>query len=178
MARQSPPGEVLPSAAPGPAAIGHEPFSEQDIRALVGAAAFEKGTAYADEGRVRELQWFGGRTRLFGQVRGSGRSPYAVSVQLRDEGEHWSLLGGACSCPVKHECKHVAAVLVEALRREREGTLAGPFPGESAVDAVPEWRSALAPLLAGAERSHAGIPLGLQFELLPGEPVRRAPRPL
>lgn len=174
MARQSPPGKVLPLAAPGSATAGHEPFSDQDIRSLVGSAAFARGVAYAAEGRVRELQWFGGRTRLFGQVRGSQRSPYAVSVQLRDDGEHWGLLGGACSCPVSHECKHVAAVLIEALRREREGETAGPLSGEAA-DAVPEWRSVLAPLLAGAERSHTGIPLGLQFELLPGEPVRRPP---
>ncbi|MBO0984614.1 DEAD/DEAH box helicase [Rathayibacter sp. SD072] len=177
MARRSPSSDAQPSAAPAPPETPEpqEPFSEQDIRALVGTAAFEKGTAYADEGRVGELQWFGGRTRLFGQVRGSGRSPYAVSVQLREDGGRSILLGGACSCPVKHECKHVAAVLVEALRREREGGLAGPFAGETGADAVPEWRSALAPLLAGMERSRSGIPLGLQFELLPGEPVRRPP---
>ena len=41
MARQSPPEEVLPpSAAPG--AEGREPFSEQDIRGLVGTAALDK----------------------------------------------------------------------------------------------------------------------------------------
>ncbi|NQX12198.1 SNF2 helicase associated domain-containing protein [Microbacteriaceae bacterium VKM Ac-2855] len=150
---------------------GHTMYTEQDVRALVGPGAFERGSAYVDDNRVSELQWFGGRTRLFGQVRGSGRSPYAVSVQLRDDGDSLAILGGSCSCPVKKECKHVAAVLISALDAEEQGGLSKP--GTSAADAVPEWRSALEPILEGASHGAIGIPLGLQFELLPGEPVRR-----
>lgn len=152
---------------------GHTMYGEQDVRALVGTGAFERGSAYVDEDRVAELQWFGGRTRLFGQVQGSGRSPYAVSVQLRDDGDRLTILGGSCSCPVKKECKHVAAVLISALRAEEGGGLSTPL--KSAADAVPEWRRALEPLLEGAQHGAVGIPLGLQFELMPGEPVRREP---
>ena len=58
MARQSPPGEVLPSAAPGPVTAGHEPFSEQDIRALVGTAAVEKGIRRAlTDDALRPSTW-------------------------------------------------------------------------------------------------------------------------
>jgi uncharacterized Zn finger protein len=72
-----------------------------------GLLIFERGLAYADHGRVTELETTD--TEVMGMVLGS--SPYRVVIRLAD-----GLLTFDCSCPMGDDrtfCKHLVAVGIE-----------------------------------------------------------------
>lgn len=76
---------------------------------------FQRGVAYAQEGRVR-LQNIHADDReieIHATCRGSGASEYDTSVFL-DYTEHgfFDFAGSACTCPVGEDCKHTVAVLL------------------------------------------------------------------
>jgi superfamily II DNA or RNA helicase len=69
--------------------------------------SFGKGMRYFQDGRVTLLSHDAWRAE--GRVRGSGRAPYATSIELVGAGQRASVQG-TCSCPVAVDCKHVAAL--------------------------------------------------------------------
>jgi superfamily II DNA or RNA helicase len=84
---------------------------DEAIRRAVGPAIFRRGAEYVLEGRVETFTASSGGV-LLATVRGAGQRRYEVLVTSRDSASR-----GQCSCPVGHNCKHLAAVLVEAQRR-------------------------------------------------------------
>jgi superfamily II DNA or RNA helicase len=88
-------------------------FDEGDIRRCL-PGSFEKGVSYHREGAVRDLRADKGGQRLIASVRGTRPRPYHVFVEIGDSDP--VILSGRCSCPVGWNCKHAAAVLLEALR--------------------------------------------------------------
>ncbi len=89
-------------------------FDEGDIRRCL-PGSYEKGRSYHREGAVRELRADKGGQRLIASVQGNRPRPYHVFVEIEDSEP--VVLSGRCSCPVGWNCKHAAAVLLEALRK-------------------------------------------------------------
>ena len=107
-------------------------FDEGDIRRCL-PGSFEKGRSYHREGAVRDLRADKGGQRLIASVRGTRPRPYHVFVEIDDSDP--VVISGRCSCPVGWNCKHAAAVLLEALRnppqveRVEENVLDGAVGG-------------------------------------------------
>ena len=89
---------------------------------------------------VRSVK-FGGPGRIHSEVSGSRSKPYAV-VARYESGSGGTLVPveGHCSCPVGHNCKHTAAVLLAArhLSPEAADSAAGSA-GEGASADVRRW---------------------------------------
>ncbi|MCU1481054.1 MAG: helicase [Subtercola sp.] len=89
-----------------------------EISRLVGRAAFERGRVYARGREVLELNWNEQTLVLTGRVQGSAFEPYESEVILRRLGTRFIVEGAAlCSCPMRSDCKHVAAMLLASNTR-------------------------------------------------------------
>ncbi|HSP52348.1 MAG TPA: DEAD/DEAH box helicase [Cryobacterium sp.] len=167
-------------------------LSSHDIALLVGSQAFSRGERYARNGHVEAETWFGSNTQLFGTVRGSHPTPYSVTVSFTlDSAGAAVRASGVCTCPMKRNCKHVAALLIESqggvVGRSRGRVLGAPDTGDtfdtparrepgSAPAGYPAraaWHSALAPLARAASPAAATTTrVALQFQLLAPEAGR------
>jgi superfamily II DNA or RNA helicase len=107
-------------------------FDESDVRRCL-PGSFEKGRPYQRRGAVRDLRADKGGQRLIASVNGTRPRPYHVFVEIGDSDP--VSLSARCSCPVGWNCKHAAAVLLEALQnpppieRAEENPLMGPVGG-------------------------------------------------
>ncbi|MBD5786116.1 DEAD/DEAH box helicase [Cellulosimicrobium terreum] len=145
---------------------------DSSVAALVGAAAYRRGAAYQAEGRVLEVGWDGRDLSLTGRVRGQGRNTYSCTVYLVRAGQRLELETAECSCPVSIDCKHAAALLIEAAELAAGDALAGAAPasgspGRSAGGLVPLWRRTLdrLPLVAVEPVPAQVTPAGLQVRV-------------
>src|SRR6478735_2297035 len=104
---------------------------------------------------------------------GGSEVPYSTTAKLVRKGGGWSCTVGVCSCPVRKDCKHVAALLFAAednpatrmqLLAPAEGTR---LSRQSAPPEMADWEQALGPLIAhpGITPSANGTPLALQFDV-------------
>src|SRR6185436_19303341 len=96
------------------------------------------GLAYAMGSRVSGISFDAATGLMLGKVRGGADVPYSTTAKLVRK-------AGGCSCPVRKDCKHVAALLFAAEDNPatRVQLLA---PGEAtrlsrqaAPQAVPDW---------------------------------------
>src|SRR6266478_948465 len=107
-------------------------FDEGDIRRCLHGEV-DKGRPYQRRGAVRDLRADKGGQRLIASVNGTRPRPYHVFVEIGDSDP--VSLSARCSCPVGWNCKHAAAVLLEALHnpppieRAEENPLMGPVGG-------------------------------------------------
>jgi superfamily II DNA or RNA helicase len=149
---------------------------------LVGAAAYDRGRAYARSGAVTKVTWNPESGMFAGTVSGTGASPYSCSIPVDVGANGRATLGPTrCSCPVQSACKHIAATLLQSnAERAREiGALDTDDLGRSARDSrgdhSPAWKAALSaaavedvdghgPFPPGATSTEP-TPLALQFEL-------------
>ena len=115
-------------------------FATSDIEHAVGESSYLRGLDYFRRGMVRSVK-FGGPGRIHGEVSGSRSKPYAV-VARYESGSGGTIVPveGHCSCPVGHNCKHTAAVLLAAryLSPEAADSAAGSA-GESVSRDVRGW---------------------------------------
>lgn len=88
-------------------------YSLRDIERNIDSTYLERGRRYVAQRRVIGLQ-LGSTGELVAMVQGSGRDPYEVIVNVLP-GQTGARILGRCSCPVSINCKHVAAVLLDAL---------------------------------------------------------------
>src|SRR6476661_3575807 len=72
------------------------------------------GLAYAMASRVSGISFDGGTGLMLGKVRGGADVPYSTTAKLVRKAGGWSCTVGVCSCPVRKDCKHVAALLFAA----------------------------------------------------------------
>ncbi len=180
-------------------------LSTHEIARIVGSQSFSRGERYARNGHVTDQAWAPSGTHLTGSVSGTESRAYqvAVSFTLNAAGQAVRA-SGTCTCPMKSNCKHVAALLlasrstpalrpgssVRAVGDRRIPTFESTFtPGAyqapSPTPVVPStppvaaWRTALAPLAksSGGEAATTTA-LALQFDLLEAaySPARR-PQP-
>jgi len=127
------------------------PYTVADVRRHFDSGTFARGQAYAREGKVRKFGWT--ENGCDGEVSGSGRSIYHQSVRVTRKGSNLSI-AGSCSCPMDYNCKHVVAVLIEALRRSSELVAPGKSSGAVAT-AVSPAATAWLMQLAGAREAAA-----------------------
>jgi superfamily II DNA or RNA helicase len=104
------------------------PFDESDVRRCLHGAA-ERGRSYQRRGAVKDLRADKGGRRLIASVQGTRPRPYHVFVEIGDGDP--VRLAGRCSCPVATNCKHAAAVLLEALEHPPriDGVAPDPLAG-------------------------------------------------
>ena len=117
------------------------------LRVTFGQHAVMAGQEYARQGRVAALRSGASdeATLLQAKVRGSDYRPYETVVTVRHGGSVTSL----CSCPVGFNCKHGAAVVFAAQRKEPD---------------LPPWQEAVRQVTAGARRPDEVTSLALQIE--------------
>jgi superfamily II DNA or RNA helicase len=159
---------LLPGARLSPA--GWFPFDEGDIRRCLHGEV-DKGRPYQRRGAVRDLRADKGGQRLIASVQGTRLRPYRVFVDI-GKGNPVSL-SARCTCPVAWNCKHAAAVLLEALAHPP--AIEGTTEGDSLVGPVGGWlhqlRQATEPASAPDE-----IAYRLDHPARPGLPLVLEPR--
>ncbi|MGB3593208.1 MAG: SWIM zinc finger family protein, partial [Ornithinimicrobium sp.] len=113
--------------------------SDAAISRVVGPASLARGRQYADAGAIQTLLERADGEVLLATVSGSGRSLYQTIVEVyasppgssppavggvprSGEISRTPLFGGRCSCPVSHNCKHVAAVVLAAREAAEQQT--------------------------------------------------------
>ena len=85
-------------------------YQEDDVVSWLGADTVKKARPYVD--LVQQLEV--GTERISAQVPGSARQAYRTDIVFIDFKQQVSLLT-TCSCPVRRNCKHVAAALLRAI---------------------------------------------------------------
>jgi len=98
-----------------------------DIRDFFSKAALRKAEDYQLLRRVTALQVSDDLTNITARVAGSERTPYGVDILLTFDGDELIDVDGDCSCPMAHNCKHVAATLLEAFGGSRAASNATPL---------------------------------------------------
>jgi superfamily II DNA or RNA helicase len=131
------------------------------------------GLAYAMGSRVSGISFDAATGLMLGKVRGGADVPYSTTAKLVRKTGGWSCTVGVCSCPVRKDCKHVAALLFAAEDNPaiRVQLLApaevSRLSRQPASPDLADWEQALSPLISqpGITQSSNGIPLALQFEI-------------
>ncbi|QDG62115.1 DEAD/DEAH box helicase [Pseudarthrobacter sp. NIBRBAC000502771] len=130
------------------------------------------GLAYAMASRVSGISFDGGTGLMLGKVRGGADVPYSTTAKLVRKAGGWSCTVGVCSCPVRKDCKHVAALLFAAednpaIRVQLLAPSTSTQVSRAPAAALSDWEQALSPLISrpGSAPSTAGVPLALQFEV-------------
>ena len=91
------------------------------------------GRAYALRGRVRNLVATDGGSVLQADTLGTAPKPYRQHIVLLPQSDGTLGFDGTCTCPVGHNCKHVAAVLIAArVQPPLNGAIAGNEPAQPA----------------------------------------------
>ena len=85
-------------------------LSDALIRATVTASAFAAGQAYMRNGRVKAFGIESTKGTIRATVKGSAGAKYQLAISVGEQ-DGRAIVNGECTCPVGHNCKHVAAVL-------------------------------------------------------------------
>lgn len=92
-------------------------FAEADLARVMDPGALHRGRLLQSEGKVLEADANAAGTVIVGRVRGGDPRPYQQMISLKPPNPHSLQIFGTCSCAVKINCKHVAAVLLQAARQ-------------------------------------------------------------
>lgn len=90
-------------------------LEQRDLRRDLGLGSVEKGTLIWDANGVRSIEISGDRRVVTGVVSGSRYEPYRQTIKLEPRPGSGTQIRGHCTCPMRFNCKHVAAVLLEYL---------------------------------------------------------------
>ena len=104
-------------------------LTEQDLVRELAEETLDRGTSVWEQGLVRSCTASRDGTNISGSVQGSQRKPYSQTISLSMRGSNVHIVG-YCTCPMRVNCKHVAAVLLEHV-------MLPPLAGAMAVPAVP-----------------------------------------
>ena len=117
-----------------------------------GQDTVDRGADYAEHGRVGRITVGGGGDLIHASVRGSGYRVYQTVLRHTPEAAPERVVSGSCSCPVRFDCKHVAALLLHmrAVRLRRT---------------TPAWQQALQSITSQVAGSSTvtGAPLAIEF---------------
>ncbi|MEU2201206.1 DEAD/DEAH box helicase [Isoptericola sp. NPDC019482] len=149
---------------------------------IVGSAAFRRAQGYQRAGMVRTWHWDADTRTLAARVAGSGNQPYACRVWFTTAADgRYAYESSTCSCPVREDCKHVAAALLhvgaqaEVVAADRSARGGGDDRDGRDDDGPAGWRGRLAAVTgapgvgAGDRPGRAGdggvLPVALRFRL-------------
>lgn len=97
-------------------------FSENDIIECVGSSYYERGQNYWRQRRVLhcKIVYDSEDVRINGIVLGSRGQKYTQEIELSLFNDNlW--IETSCSCPIGGDCKHVAAIMLEAMTKHHGG---------------------------------------------------------
>ncbi|MFY9265602.1 MAG: SWIM zinc finger family protein, partial [Solirubrobacterales bacterium] len=83
-----------------------------EVEAVVGSRSFKRGRGYARGDRVASIEWDPNAETLTGSVVGEGALYSTAAFFAADHDGALAFGDGECSCPVGHNCKHVAAIVI------------------------------------------------------------------
>ena len=135
-------------------------YTRQDVVRWLGAREVQKGSPY-----IRDVSRMTiGSGHIAARVQGTMREPYRVEIAFSADSAGRPLIDGNCSCPVGHECKHVAAALLAALGNREKAHQVNP--------AVLSWLESFRISLAEGEKkkSKAAKPAERLFYVLAKPP--------
>ncbi len=103
---------------------GAEPAADDELIAClqhsVDSRSFTRGRAYAEEGKVLDLDWVTPGSHLEGSVQGSKDEVYDTSAEiLRGPDGSPESIDGFCTCPVRRRCKHMVGLVLAALAHQQ-----------------------------------------------------------
>ncbi|WP_303786205.1 DEAD/DEAH box helicase [Azovibrio restrictus] len=98
-----------------------ERFSRADVEAWLGKHTLKKAEPYVDDVQELDVKTH----RIVGQVQGTAAHPYLVLVHFLGDKPADGIMSG-CTCPVRHQCKHAAAVLLRALKERLDPDRVSP----------------------------------------------------
>ena len=99
-------------------------FKKSDIAHNFDLSTLHLGEKIQEKGYVLEADLNSSGTVVVGRVRGNAQRPYKQMITLRP-GRTGVQIQGTCSCPLRRNCKHIAAVLLETLKNVSQ-VLAAP----------------------------------------------------
>src|SRR5581483_4221335 len=140
------------------------------VQSAVGRRSFERGRAYARQGRVVRVEWDPDGVTLTGSVVGNGGLYETQAYFAGGAAGGLEFEEGECSCPVGYDCKHVAAIVIEAANG---AAAAGrPAPAVTPRAELATWEQPLRAVIEVPASSVPGDPLGIELWLhecgLPG----------
>ncbi|HBK08723.1 MAG TPA: serine/threonine protein phosphatase [Acetobacteraceae bacterium] len=91
-----------------------------DIRRIFPPNTFTAGRSYEQRGRVQDLEIGERGAVITATTQGTRPDPYVQSLKISHSPTNGIRIAGACSCPVGRGCKHLAAVLIAAQRKEMQ----------------------------------------------------------
>ena len=95
-------------------------FSLNDIKKDFDPAYFACGVTYQEEKRVTHLETGHdkhGHWKIKSTIQGTGKNTYQTDIIIIFKNGAFEV-DGYCSCPMDHNCKHVAASLIEAIAQQ------------------------------------------------------------
>ena len=91
-------------------------LTEGDLSGVFDLGTLTRGAELWHRKHVGRIEVSADGLRIAGSVHGSQRRPYTQTVSLVPKrGGHGVRIVGYCTCPMGHNCKHVAALLMEHL---------------------------------------------------------------
>ena len=134
------------------------PFTDADLRRELPPNYIKRGEEYWASGHVEGLKFSADNMVIQGRVRGNARKPYQVKVRIVPGRKGRVSIQGDCSCPMLYNCKHVAALLLEALERDEDEAL-DDAPPHNALPAPPPVDPALQRWLANLTPTEDAAPV-------------------
>jgi superfamily II DNA or RNA helicase len=107
-------------------------FGAVDIARTIESATLHRGRIVHAQGLVIDADVNPSGTVIVARVRGSEQRPYQQMITLRP-GNAGVIIHGTCTCPVRVNCKHVGAVLIEILQRVPERLAAAATAKDAAA---------------------------------------------
>ena len=92
---------------------------EADIRRIFPPTTLSAGRSYEQRGRVQDLEIAERGAVITATTQGTRPDPYRQTLKISPSPHNGLRIAGACNCPVGRGCKHLAAVLISAQRREQ-----------------------------------------------------------
>ena len=101
---------------------------EGDIKRIFSPGTLSAGRSYEQRGRVQDLEIGARGAIITATTQGTSPDPYVQSLKVSRSPNNGIRIAGACSCPVGRGCKHLAAVLIAAQRKELQVPRASGVP--------------------------------------------------
>ena len=112
-----------------------------EVEAAIGARSYARGRGYA-RNKVLAIEWDAKEETLTGSVVGHGALYDTAAYFTPDPAGALSFDEGECTCPIGHNCKHVAAIVMAALDAPAPPAAGNPLAIQLALHATVGSRSA------------------------------------
>ncbi len=129
--------------------------SDVELSKTFGTNTLARGHTYARQRKILNHAWSEDASTLIGTCRGSRGQQYRQHVRFRGGPAVSRISHTVCTCPMRTDCKHVAALLIVAAQKSSAAgmTTSPAIPGLAPVTTIhphgstqpaPSWRSTIA----------------------------------